>query len=129
MEIMGNQCSVAVSKPPSKGENDHRTVFVNNLSFQTTDAELETLFAEYGEITEVRLIKDERGKPKGYGYVEFSSEEEAETAISKMDKQRISGRVLSVMKANSVRKEKQESDRTVHISNIPYEAAEMQIET
>lgn len=34
----------------------------------------------------MRLIKDERGKPKGYGYVEFSSEEEAETAISKMDK-------------------------------------------
>lgn len=97
---------------------------MNNLSFSTTEDELETLFGDYGEITEIRLIKDNKGKAKGYGYVEFSKEEEAEAAVSKMDKERISGRIISVMKANSVRKEKQESERTVHLSNIPYEATE-----
>src|SRR5713101_8426452 len=57
-------------------------VFVGNLDFNTTRAEVQTLFAEVGEIRDVFLPTDrESGRPRGFAFVEYANEEDAAKAI------------------------------------------------
>ena len=73
---MGSQrITVLLSKPPNSGEKDESTVFVNKLSFTTSESELLTHFEGCGPIAEVRLIRNRDGRPKGYAYVEFASKD------------------------------------------------------
>ncbi len=60
------------------------------------------------------------GRPKGFAYVEYESEEQAQEAVKEIDHSRIGGRVLNVMVANSMKEKKAESQSTVHVSNIPF---------
>jgi RNA recognition motif-containing protein len=72
-------------------------VFVGNLEFSTTKDQLETLFAEVGSIVDVFLPSDRAtGRPRGFAFVEYSSEEEAEAAIKKFDGYELGGRNLRV---------------------------------
>lgn len=75
-------------------------MFVGNLSFQTTSSELETLFAEAGEVVKVVLPTDrDTGRPRGFGFVEFSSDEAAAAAITKFHGFELDGRNLRVNEA------------------------------
>jgi RNA recognition motif-containing protein len=75
-------------------------VFVGNLSFDTTSSELEQLFASAGEVVKVVLPTDrETGRPRGFGFVEFASDEAAEAAISKFHNFEHRGRNLRVNEA------------------------------
>jgi RNA recognition motif-containing protein len=72
-------------------------LFVGNLAFATTTGELETLFAEYGEVAKAQVITDrDTGRSRGFGFVEMASSEAAENAISSLDGKNISGRQLKV---------------------------------
>lgn len=74
-----------------------KKLFVGNLPFSTTDAELTEAFAQYGEIVEVRIISDRfTGRSKGIAFVEFTTEEAANAAIEGMNNNTIGDRQVFV---------------------------------
>jgi RNA recognition motif-containing protein len=72
-------------------------IYASNLSFHTSDAELNQLFATYGEVTSARVITDrETGRSRGFGFIEMQSDTEANEAIAGLDQKEIEGRKMSV---------------------------------
>ena len=77
-----------------------KKLFVGGLSWDTTDAGLLKAFASYGEITEAKVITDrDTGRSRGFGFVTFAQNEDATTAISKMDGTNLDGRAIKVNEA------------------------------
>jgi len=75
-------------------------IYVGNLSYGTTDQDLETLFSAYGTVDKATIIKDrETGKPRGFGFVEMSSPDEAAKAIEGLHGTQFGGRTLTVNEA------------------------------
>jgi len=75
-------------------------LYVGNLSFDTTENELQDLFAAAGAVQEVILIQDRiTGRSKGFGFVTMSNAEEAKKAISQINGKNIGGRALTVNEA------------------------------
>ena len=78
-------------------------IYVSNLSFNTSDAELQDLFSQFGEVASAKVITDrETGRSRGFGFVEMASDEEAKEAIKGLNNKEVEGRAMSV----SVAKEK-----------------------
>jgi RNA recognition motif-containing protein len=72
-------------------------LYVGNLSYSTSESGLESLFGQAGTVTSVQIIKDrETGRSKGFGFVEMSTEEEAQKAISQFNGKEVDGRELKV---------------------------------
>ena len=72
-------------------------LFVGNLSWDARDEDLQTLFADYGEVTSARVVMDKfSGRSRGFGFVEMSSDEEAQAAIDALADQEWMGRPLTV---------------------------------
>lgn len=72
-------------------------LFVGNLTFTTTNGELEAMFAPFGEVTRAQVITDrDTGRSRGFGFVEMSSSDSAENAISSLDGKDVSGRQIKV---------------------------------
>jgi cold-inducible RNA-binding protein len=79
-------------------------VFVGNMSFDTTREELQELFAQAGEITEVVVPTDRMsGRPRGFAFVTFASDEAATAAIQTLDGKELGGRNLRVNEASADR--------------------------
>jgi len=77
-------------------------LYVGNLSFQTTEAELRQLFEQHGTVSSVSVITDrETGRPRGFAFVEMSDPGSAATAISKLDGREFGGRALRVNEATA----------------------------
>ena len=77
-----------------------KKIFVGNLSFDTTSAELETLFSEVGKCESASVITDRAtGRSRGFGFVEMSSAAEAQQAISTLNGRELQGRTLNVSEA------------------------------
>jgi RNA recognition motif-containing protein len=77
-----------------------KKLYVGNLSYQTTDKDLSDLFSQCGTVDSARVITDrETGRSKGFGFVEMSSDDEANTAINKFNGSEYSGRNLTVNEA------------------------------
>jgi len=77
-----------------------KKLFVGGLSWDTTDAGLRKAFASYGEITEAKVITErDTGRSRGFGFVTFARDEDADTAISKMDGTSLDGRAIKVNEA------------------------------
>jgi len=72
-------------------------LYVGNLSYETSEASIRTAFEAHGEVTSVNLITDrDSGRPKGFGFVEMGSAEEAQTAKGALDGTQLDGRALKV---------------------------------
>src|SRR5580692_1440874 len=72
-------------------------LFVGNLSFNTTENDLQDAFAAFGTVTETNLMMDRTtNRPRGFGFVTMSSAEEAQKAIEGMDGKDMDGRALTV---------------------------------
>ncbi len=72
-------------------------LFVGNLSFNTTENALNDAFAAHGTVTETNLMMDRvTNRPRGFGFVTMSSEEEAQKAIAAMNGAQLDGRALTV---------------------------------
>jgi len=72
-------------------------LYVGNLPFTTGDGDLQSLFSQAGTVKSAQVIKDRAsGRSKGFGFVEMSSQEEAEKAISMFHGKDFSGRALTV---------------------------------
>ena len=75
-------------------------VFVGNLSFQTTEQDLNSVFSQYGAVDRVNIITDRMtGQPRGFAFVEMANRSEAETAISVLNGTDLHGRTLNVNEA------------------------------
>jgi cold-inducible RNA-binding protein len=72
-------------------------LFVGNLSFNTTENDLQDAFAAHGTVTEANLMMDRAtGRPRGFGFVTMSTPEEAQKAIEAMNGKTVDGRALTV---------------------------------
>ena len=72
-------------------------LFVGNLSFNTTENELQDAFAAHGTVLETNLMMDRAtGRPRGFGFVTMSNAEEAQKAIAGLHGKEIDGRALTV---------------------------------
>jgi cold-inducible RNA-binding protein len=80
-------------------------IYVGNLPFSSTDADLERVFAEYGQVDSASVIMDrETGRSRGFGFVEMGNNEEARRAISELDGHDMDGRKLRVNEAQPRRR-------------------------
>jgi RNA recognition motif-containing protein len=75
-------------------------LYVGNLPYETTQADLEELFAPFGTVASASVITDKfSGRSKGFGFVEMSTDEEAQKAVAEMNGKEISGRAIVVNEA------------------------------
>jgi RNA recognition motif-containing protein len=75
-------------------------LYVGNLSYQTTQSQLEALFAQAGEVTEATIVEDrETGRPRGFGFVEMANEAGARAAVEQFNGREIDGRTINVAEA------------------------------
>lgn len=73
------------------------SIYVGNLSFSTSQADLQALFANYGEVISANVISDrDTGQSRGFGFVEMADEAAARTAISALNGSECNGRSLKV---------------------------------
>ena len=77
-----------------------KNLFVGNMSFQTTESELRSLFEPFGELTRVNVVTDrDTGQARGFGFVEMPNDDEASKAIAALNGKEMSGRALNVNEA------------------------------
>ncbi len=77
-----------------------KKLFVGGLSWGTDDHSLRNAFEEFGEVTDAKVITDrETGRSRGFGFVTFANDEDAQSAISSMDGQMLDGRTIKVNEA------------------------------
>ncbi len=75
-------------------------IYVGNLSFETTDADVRALFTPHGTVTEVHLISDRMtGRSRGFAFVTMESPDQAKTAIAALNGHDLGGRALTVNEA------------------------------
>ena len=75
-------------------------LFVGNLSFQSTNADLEDLFSQVGAVASATIIMDKMtGKSRGFGFVEMTTNQEAQQAVERLNGTELHGRALTVNEA------------------------------
>lgn len=75
-------------------------IFVGNLSYQATQADLQAAFEAYGSVERVNLITDrDSGQPRGFAFVEMSDAQAAQTAITQLNGAELYGRAMNVNEA------------------------------
>jgi len=85
-----------------------KKLYVGNISYQYTDEQLKQLFEEVGPVISATIIMDKfSGRSKGFGFVEYEKEEDANAAIEKFNGQEIDGHALTV---NVARPPKERND-------------------
>jgi cold-inducible RNA-binding protein len=77
-----------------------KSLFVGNMSFQTTESEIRDLFAPFGQVTRVHMAMDrETGRARGFAFVEMPNDAEAAQAMTALDGKEVGGRNLKVNEA------------------------------
>jgi RNA recognition motif-containing protein len=77
-----------------------KKLYVGNLSYNVSSADLEQLFGQHGQVTSAQIINDrDTGRSKGFGFVEMSNDNEAQAAIAALNGQEHDGRTLTVNEA------------------------------
>jgi RNA recognition motif-containing protein len=72
-------------------------MYVSNLSFHTSDEDLNKLFSAFGKVSSAKVITDrETGRSRGFGFVEMESEKEGQEAIKNLNMKEIEGRTMNV---------------------------------
>lgn len=87
-------------------------IYVGNLSYSTTSEDLRTLFEEFGSVDSAEVVMDRNtNRSRGFGFVEMSSGDEANAAISAINGKDVDGRPLNVSEARPKRTESRGSYR------------------
>src|SRR5712691_8469355 len=77
-----------------------RKLYVGNLPYETAETELQELFGQFGSVDTVHIMRDmATGRARGFGFVEMTTDEEAQTAIAKLNEHQLGGRALTVNEA------------------------------
>ena len=86
-------------------------LYVGNLSFETSEADLQDIFEQFGTVREIRVINDrETGRSRGFAFVTMGNRHEGQAAISALEGQPVDGRNLIVNEARP--KTEQQKDRS-----------------
>ena len=89
--------------PPNVGASERReslNIYVGNLSFDTSESDLQAAFATYGAVSTARIATDrDTGRARGFGFVEMSNQTEAQAAIAGLNGTQLQGRTLTVNEA------------------------------
>ena len=77
-----------------------RKLYVGNLPYDTGEAQLQDLFAQFGQVDSVRVMRDmATGRARGFAFVEMGSEDEAQRAVTGLNETQLGGRSLTVNEA------------------------------
>src|SRR5437868_15533656 len=77
-----------------------KKLYVGNLSYETTDADLTKMFEPFGRVESAQVIMDrDTGRSKGFGFVEMKTDQEAQAAIAALNGKEMEGRALTVNEA------------------------------
>ena len=117
----GISVPILVNKYESKMDKNrlpNRNLLVKNIDNNVSLKEINKLFSEFGEITSSKLEVDFDGNSKGYGYVSFANEEQAEKAISNLNEKEINGKKINVLLIPSKNK------GTIYVKNFPRDFTE-----
>jgi RNA recognition motif-containing protein len=72
-------------------------LYVGNLAYETSESDLQPLFEESGTVKSIQIIKDrDTGRSKGFGFVEMTTQEEAQNAVKALNAKDVNGRPLKV---------------------------------
>ena len=75
-------------------------IYVGNLSYEVNESDLRQAFEEHGEVTSVSIITDRyTNRPKGFGFVEMTNDEEGKAAITALNETELKGRQMRVDEA------------------------------
>tara|TARA_B100001167_G_C16553080_1_gene204392 strand:- start:213 stop:464 length:252 start_codon:yes stop_codon:yes gene_type:complete len=75
-------------------------IYVGNLSYTLEESELQDAFAEFGEVSSVKILTDrETGRSRGFGFVEMPNQAEGEAAVAQLNGKDVGGRALRVNEA------------------------------
>ena len=81
-------------------------IYAGNLNYSLTEEELEKVFAEYGEVTSVKIIRDKyTDQSKGFGFIEMADDSAAQKAIDELNGSEVKGRELRVNQARPPREQ------------------------
>jgi RNA recognition motif-containing protein len=95
--MVGNSLDYSYGIASDITDRMNNKLFVGNLSFNVTENELQDTFAQYGTVLEANLMTDRMtGRPRGFGFVTMSSEEEAQKAIEALNGSQLDNRALTV---------------------------------
>ncbi len=88
---------------------EQKKIYIGNLEYGVTESDLQKLFEEKGlSAAEIKLISDKyTGRPKGFGFAEFTTEEAAQQAIDALNDYELNGRKLKVSKAQKMKPRKE----------------------
>ena len=90
----------AAAKEKQSSGVEMTNVFVGNLSYQTTESELEAAFSEFGAVERVSIVRDrDTGQPRGFAFVEMTNAAEAAKAIAALNGREMNGRAINVNEA------------------------------
>ena len=82
-----------------------KKIYVGNLSFQTTEADVSEMFGNVGQVESVQIITDrDTGRSKGFGFVQMTDDAAAEKAIAALNGKEVNGRQLTVNEARPMEK-------------------------
>jgi RNA recognition motif-containing protein len=94
------ESKMRVAEAQQTGDLMGKKIYVGNLSYDVTDATLQTMFAPHGNVQSAQVIIDrETGRSKGFGFVEMGTDDEAKAAIAALNGQDNGGRALTVNEA------------------------------
>jgi cleavage stimulation factor subunit 2 len=109
---------VSIMSSSISGDTSHRSVFVGNIDFSVTEQQLLQLFSTVGRVVAVRLVSDrETGKPRGFGFIEFSDRDTAASAVRNLNNNELNGRSLKVNFADQNMSDQNKSSNNPNASN------------
>ena len=77
-----------------------KKLYVGNLSYNTSDSDLQRMFGAFGTVQSAQVVSDrDTGRSKGFGFVEMGNDQEAQAAISGLNGKEVDGRALTVNEA------------------------------
>jgi nucleolin len=122
---------------PSSFANPSPTpiIYVGNLFFEVTVAQLEQEFGRYGRVINSRIVTDARGLSKGFGYIEFESQDAADRAVRELDQKVFQGRRMAVqyhvrreprsrMQQGGIARQPNQPSKTLFIGNMSYQMSD-----
>ncbi|OQD69169.1 hypothetical protein PENPOL_c002G08550 [Penicillium polonicum] len=114
----------------SEGPVPKTTVYVGNLFFDVTAEDLRKHFEKFGAVENALIVHDTRGLSKGFGYVTFTTVEEATEAISQMHGSIFEGRNVVVQFSNTIYRSMADNKptKTLYIGNVPYELTDQDLQ-